>query len=802
MRELEVRLALVCFGGASLAVYMNGISHEILKLVRASKVYHGLTAQQKADPNLRYQDAAPDRPYSTDTEEHYFELLRMAGKHIDLRVVVDVISGASAGGINGIFLARALAYDLDFEPLRQMWLEHGDIEELMETETLAERGSKLFLYPFIWLFGNRIWQGEKPSAEARRKLSRFLRSRWFKPPFSGRKMLKWMLEANINMGQAKPQNSLLPVGHQLDLFVSVTNFFGYRRTVHLHDPETISEQQHQLSLNFRYRQSASGQVQSDFDDSNVPGLGFAARATSSFPGAFPPVTIKDLKAYLDHKKMGWPHEAAFHRRNFQHLEEDKETIERMHFIDGGVTNNKPFADAIKAVHLRPAHREVNRRIIFVDPRPDAEPDEHYTAKSATKSGQEPSAKTEHSADKDPGFFQTILSSLAEIPRTEPILGNLQAIEEQNRQTRRLESVLEKVEKDVAQLVSRIIALEAGQHVSTTMLATWREKAHEEAHARAGFSYGAYVEGKRAHLLDHLASTLAAFRNRNRIQSADQKTDEQEVLQNLSHWADENGYRSDQDAGGRSMLPLFRRYDVDFRVRRLRFLVKRTNLHLQRSGSDQDIQQFRSIKRALYELIELYELRWRPTFYGEIDAGCSDADWINAAGDRMALEDLDLETDRRVADVLTDVEDETVRAALFRSYVGFAFYDIVSLPMTAQHDLKEIDEILVDRISPLDCTHLHENGKSPLMGSRLFNFGAFFSRTARENDYIWGRIHAANRLLDFVIDAAGKDALISANDVETLRSKLALTITETESKHVRSSHDLIRQIRSRYGQGDT
>ena len=40
MREKELRLALVCFGGISLAVYMHGISKEILKLVRASRTLH------------------------------------------------------------------------------------------------------------------------------------------------------------------------------------------------------------------------------------------------------------------------------------------------------------------------------------------------------------------------------------------------------------------------------------------------------------------------------------------------------------------------------------------------------------------------------------------------------------------------------------------------------------------------------------------------------------------------------------------------------------------------------------------
>ena len=32
LRERELRIALVCFGGASLAIYMHGITKEILKL--------------------------------------------------------------------------------------------------------------------------------------------------------------------------------------------------------------------------------------------------------------------------------------------------------------------------------------------------------------------------------------------------------------------------------------------------------------------------------------------------------------------------------------------------------------------------------------------------------------------------------------------------------------------------------------------------------------------------------------------------------------------------------------------------
>ena len=42
MKEKELRFALVCFGGVSLAIYMHGISKEILKLVRASSALHAI----------------------------------------------------------------------------------------------------------------------------------------------------------------------------------------------------------------------------------------------------------------------------------------------------------------------------------------------------------------------------------------------------------------------------------------------------------------------------------------------------------------------------------------------------------------------------------------------------------------------------------------------------------------------------------------------------------------------------------------------------------------------------------------
>src|SRR5215813_12833907 len=117
LREKELRIALVCFGGVSLAVYMHGISYEILKLVRGSSALHRIADRARRAQASFFDEADRDDP-EYDTEAIYFELLREIGETLELRVVVDIIAGASAGGINGTMLARALSHDLPMLPMR------------------------------------------------------------------------------------------------------------------------------------------------------------------------------------------------------------------------------------------------------------------------------------------------------------------------------------------------------------------------------------------------------------------------------------------------------------------------------------------------------------------------------------------------------------------------------------------------------------------------------------------------------------------------------------------------------------
>ena len=92
MREQELRIALVCFGGVSLAVYMHGISKEIFKLVRASCALHAI-ADRQARMGAQFFDRFDPHDPEFDTEAVYFELLREIGRKLELRVIVDITPG-------------------------------------------------------------------------------------------------------------------------------------------------------------------------------------------------------------------------------------------------------------------------------------------------------------------------------------------------------------------------------------------------------------------------------------------------------------------------------------------------------------------------------------------------------------------------------------------------------------------------------------------------------------------------------------------------------------------------------------
>ena len=120
----EIRLALVCYGGSSLAIYIHGNAKELHRLVIASKALQiDVTAPGSPLPRTmadrshrtRPEPGPEGRKLTGSTRVWYDRLLDVwlqDEQRVRTRVVVDVIAGTSAGGINGVILAKALAHDL------------------------------------------------------------------------------------------------------------------------------------------------------------------------------------------------------------------------------------------------------------------------------------------------------------------------------------------------------------------------------------------------------------------------------------------------------------------------------------------------------------------------------------------------------------------------------------------------------------------------------------------------------------------------------------------------------------------
>jgi hypothetical protein len=93
-----------------------------------------------------------------------------------------------------------------------------------------------------------------------------------------------------------------------------------------------------------------------------------------------------------------------------------------------------------------------------------------------------------------------------------------------------------------------------------------------------------------------------------------------------------------------------------------------------------------------------------------------------------------------------------RADLLVRYFGFPFWDFLLYPIQSLADVGERDAIEVVRMSPLDARQLLplDADKPKLAGVALMHFGAFFHRADRENDYLWGRLDGADRLIGLLL----------------------------------------------------
>ena len=776
MREKELRLALICYGGVSLAIYMHGVTREIWHMVRASRAFH---------------DAVPA---TGGSEAVYHDLLtemsRVSGTK--LRVLTDIIAGSSAGGINGIFLSQAIVTGQSLEPLTDMWLEMADVDVLLDPDARPlSRFSKFWATPIAWMIlrrrGGAVERtvAKEAQDEVATKLSRFVRARWFAPPFGGNVFSKLLLDALKAMEASKAGSPLLPINQPLDLFVTVTDFNGHDQILRLNSPPEVTESEHRITVDFSTR-GRTGLA-------DMAELIFAARATASFPGAFPPFSVRELDRLLARENVPWLGRNAFLKRILPQQFAANAAEDTM-LIDGSVLANAPFNQAIAALRNRPARREVDRRFVYIDPKP-GRPSFRFGRRNADGSADNPR--------KPPGFFATIFGATSNIPREQPIRDSLDKISGRSERIERMRQVIDSLRNEVETTVEALLGKTWFLSQPTAVrMQKWRQSAQEKAILAAGFSYRAYGHLKLAGVVDDIVATAhrslpdannGFFRDLRAALWAEIR------IRGLDTMPHDSGKQATKQS-----IAFFGTHDLRFRIRRLRFLARHLTEEVENviDVPESDITQIRD---AIYRCLAMYLDLETAEFLGVDFAIAAKAGVTNPAGlmDHLASQRDLVQTDLRVDEILCaallalPVE---ARRAMLLGYLGYALYDIATLPLLQDEGFDEFDPVKVDRISPEDCNSIRKGGAAAtLKGIEFNNFGAFFSRSYRENDYLWGRLHGAERFIDILVSSlpAGHD--FAENRVRDYKRLVFHAILDEEQDRLKYVQPLIASLRNEIDQ---
>lgn len=813
MKEKELRLALVYYGGVSLAVYQHGVNVEILNLLRASRAYHRPRrfAQKQAVGH------SSDRPGTT--EAVYFGLLKRIGQFLDLRVLVDVISGSSAGGINGIVLARAIAHDLSIDALTDMWFTKADILQLIAPEARAGKLSKWYIAPFLRIaFSLLEREGVLPheaDRDLRQRLSTFFRSRWFKPPLDGAHFSALLLDGLTAMEDdgeegRPPPSSLLPPDTRLDLMITVTDYHGAEKLIYLHDPIFVREREHRQILHFHALRSSGAPVQSDFALSEVPSLAFAGRASASYPGAFPPAQIAEMDRLVAQRGLNWSGREHFLAHNFAHYPQMGLDTAQVVLLDGSILDNKPLLAAIHAIRGHSVYREADRRLIYIDPHPDR-PD------VVTRLGT-------------PGFFATLRGALSDLPRNDPIHDELEETSRYNEQIRRLNAIVRDSAANVEALIEQTTNGGLMGPITVEKIRHWRLISTNEL-ARLSLVYNAWMRSLVLEAVDVISSLVA------RVCGFDPRSQQAQWVRGVVEaWCDVQGmfpanYHIPDSVGSDEDLPAFGRFIVDFgvkyKIRRISMILQHVNTVYRMSYEDgesdlrdEDIDQLKlAISACLKPLLAFEDRSFlagiavqpiREVFAiprqfpmpdvvryarNNVDAI---AGVIAETGAVCGLAGNNEELDLILASPIMMAMKPVYRRTILNGYLGWPYWDVVTLPVMNALGLdgRALEEVLVDRVSPNDArTVCIDDDCGALRGAAVVGFGGFLSQSAREHDYLWGRIHGIDRLIDIVASTVAAEQADAITDLIALKKRAFLAMLGQEEGHLQSIRPTLEMVRA-------
>jgi hypothetical protein len=243
----------------------------------------------------------------------------------------------------------------------------------------------------------------------------------------------------------------------------------------------------------------------------------------------------------------------------------------------------------------------------------------------------------------------------------------------------------------------------------------------------------------------------------------------------------------------------RSFDLEFRIRRLRLVIRRINILAESAHDEPTRRSLETMKSGIYAILTPHLQRRQADFYDAAaradasSAAANPAAALAALARSYDLKGLDTASDAALAALFGQLTDRKLRRSLLSAYLGFPFFDIAMLPLLPGDGVDEFEEIKVDRLSPDEALTLRGVGGARLKGAQLNAFGAFFSRAYREHDYLWGRLHAAERLIDIVASAMPEDAKLPVARLAAFKRQAFAAIVDAERRKLGKVPELVAAL---------
>lgn len=306
----ELRLALGMRGGVSLAVWIGGACAEI--------------------DELRSDERRRDERQS-DEPSFWKRLVAACGYS---GVAVDVLAGASAGGLNGVLFASAIRHGFAMRDLLPLWRDLASVELLRRQEP-----------PWLSLF-----DGDGAFLD----------------------------KVKSKLTEKRDDQNKQPVPPFIDLQLTATHVEPVAIRATSPADERLGRQRSSARFHFRKEDGVAGR--DDFSDASaLHRLAVAARATSSFPGAFEAAVVRSSRP--DRFGASPPTDDACSpglvdcrgvfsdSRGKAASGAEVGAVRADDFVvaDGGIVDNIPLGRALDAVAAAPASGPTKRVLVYLHP---------------------------------------------------------------------------------------------------------------------------------------------------------------------------------------------------------------------------------------------------------------------------------------------------------------------------------------------------------------------------------------------------------------------------------------------------